>query len=268
MKDHDDKDRASPDSASLFPATRWSLILAAQNQNSPMSAAALNELCRSYLGPIYVYIRGRGKAHHDAEDLTQEFISSLLRRNSIADLSAEKGRFRSFLRVSIKHFLADDWDKKSAQKRGGEYALVSLELAAEEGFLKVLVDRLDPETLYEWRWALTLIEKVLQRLQVGYAEAGKAELFAALQPLIGKRDTPQDCERIAGRLGMTAGAVRVALHRMLKRYGTLLRQEVRETVSDPADVEDEIHHLLSVLDVTSAKLIGYRPPKAGVARSL
>jgi RNA polymerase sigma-70 factor (ECF subfamily) len=236
----------APDSR--FRTTHWSVVLAARDQHSPQAQQALAELCRTYWYPLYAYIRRRGNTPPDAEDLTQGFFERLLAKDYLGDITPGRGRFRSFLLTALKHFLANEWDRAQTRKRGGREVIVSLDdQDAEQRYRFEPVEDVTPETLFEQRWALTVLEHVLARLRAEFVAGEKAGLFDQLKGFL-SADQP-DCSyaEIAARLGMQPGTVRVAVHRLRRRYGELLRAEIAETVHDPGAVEDEVRHLIAAL---------------------
>ncbi len=240
---------SSPDSHSpAFVTTRWSVVLAAGSNDTAPARDALAKLCKTYWYPLYAFVRRRGHSAEDAQDLTQEFLARLLEKNWVADADKTKGRFRTFLLSAMKHFLADEWDKARAQKRGGDVEFVSLQFdLAETRYAREPPAEVSPERNFEWRWALTLLEEVLNRLRADYAQEGKAELFAALHPcLVGDR-TEQPYAEIAKSLGASESMVKSAVHRLRQRYRQLLREEIANTVAGPEEVDEELRHLFAVL---------------------
>ena len=233
----------------VFPVTQWTVVLAAGGTPSPESAAALERLCSSYWYPLYAFVRRSGYSPADAEDLTQEFFARLLEHNWIAHADRHKGRFRSFLLIAMKRFLAKEWDKAKTLKRGGQVRLVPLQLdAAETRYTREPADTRKPEQVYEKQWALTLLGSVLNLLREDYARDGKGALFQALEPcLIGSRET-QPYAALGAQLGMTEGAVRMAVCRLRERYRECLKEEIGHTVASPAEVDGELRHLFRVLD--------------------
>ena len=232
---------------SLFPTTHWSVVLAAGNGDVPQAERALENLCRTYWHPLYVYARRRGYSEADAKDLTQEFFAWLLKRNWLGVADPHRGRFRSFLQVSFNRFLAKEWDKARTQKRGGGQLLTLQFDEAEAHCLGESADHLTPEQHYERRWALTLLDQVLNRLGAEYAGQGKTKMFGELKPcLLGER-AAQSYAGLASKLRMTEGSVRVAVHRLRQKYRQLLREEIANTVAKPEEVKDEMLHLFSVL---------------------
>ena len=232
---------------SAFVATHWSVVLAAGRSDTPRALAALEELCRTYWYPLYTYVRRRGHSPEDAKDLTQEFFAHLLEHNRVGTVRPEKGRFRSFLLASMNHFLSDEWDKARAQKRGGgKVTFLNLQ-DAETKLGEQAAETLSPEKAFERRWALTLLEQVYERLAQEYRQQGKAEWFEALRGSLAGGGSTVRYAVLADRLGMTEGAVKVAVHRLRHRYRELLREIVAETVSSPEEVEDEVRYLLRTL---------------------
>jgi RNA polymerase sigma-70 factor (ECF subfamily) len=232
-----------------FAATRWTVVLAAADERSGTKRRrALEELAQIYWFPLYSYIRRRGHDAPEAEDLTQEFFARLLEKKVLAAVDRDKGKFRSFLLASVKNFLANEWDKSQSQKRGGGQPLVALDaLDAETRYRLEPADELTPERLFERRWAVAVLDQVLARLKQEYEARDAGRIFEALEDgLAGKAETPGYAE-LAGRLGMTEGAVKVASHRLRKRYRELLRGEIAQTVASPELVDEEIRFLLDCL---------------------
>lgn len=219
-------------------------MLAAGRQRSPQAARALEELCRTYWFPLYAYIRRRGHGKEDAEDLTQAFFARLLGKNFFAGLDSEKGKFRAFLLASLKHFLANEHDKAQAKKRGGGNANLSLDWqTADTKFQVADVNEPSPDKAFDREWALALLARVIERLRAECSADGKAKLFEQLKTFLmaGQAETAQ--RDVANSLGMEEGAVRVAVHRLRKRYRQLLRDEVANTLADTAMVDEEMRAL-------------------------
>jgi len=234
-----------PEGCSVFATTHWSVVLSARDQDSQRSVAALEALCRAYWPPLYAYVRRRGYSPADAEDLTQAFFAWLLERDWLERADQQRGRFRSFLLTSINNFLANEWDKARTQKRGGGQ-VISLP-GDEMEMLCAGTGHFTPEQSFEWRWALTLLDQVMNRLSAEFARDGKAELFEALKPcLLGER-TAQPYAALASQLAMSEGSVKVAVHRLRQRYRQLLRDEIANTVTQPQEIEEELRHLFAVL---------------------
>jgi RNA polymerase sigma factor (sigma-70 family) len=231
----------------IFATTHWSVVLTAAAQQTPEASAALEQLCRTYWYPLYVYVRRKGHSPADAQDLTQEFFAHLLARNFLARVGPQKGKFRSFLLVALQHFLSDQWDRARAVKRGGGAEVLSLDAQeAEERYRFEPVERLDAEKIYERRWAMTLLEEALNRLRDESAAAGKAGLFQRLRTFVAG-DTDTRCAEAARDLGLTESTVKGALHRLRQRYRALVREEIARTVVDPEEIEAEIRHLIAVV---------------------
>jgi RNA polymerase sigma-70 factor (ECF subfamily) len=231
-----------------FVTTHWSVVLTARRSDTTRAQAALARLCQTYWYPLYAFVRRRGYSPHDAQDLTQEFFARLLEQNWLAQADRGRGRFRTFLLAALSHFLANEWDKARAQKRGGAVEFVPLQLDnAETRYGEEPADPVTPEHCFERRWALVLLDEVLNRLRQEQVAAGAGELFATLKPcLVGARQA-QPYAALAVKLGMTEGAVKVAVHRLRQRYRQLLREEIANTVSTPEEVDAEMHHLFAVL---------------------
>jgi RNA polymerase sigma-70 factor (ECF subfamily) len=231
-----------------FQDTHWSVVLAAGRADSPRAAAALETLCRVYWPPLYAFIRRRGHSPEEAQDLTQEFFARLLKRNDLATTSPEKGRFRSFLLAVLKNFLINEWHRQQCQRRGGGQVTISLDAESVEARYAIeLVETATPESVFERHWAFTVLAQTMKRLREEYANAGKSDLFELLKETLSgqKRTTPR--AELAARCGISVGAVDVAVHRLRRRYGELLREEIAHTVSQPGEVEEEIRHLKAVL---------------------
>jgi DNA-directed RNA polymerase specialized sigma24 family protein len=230
-----------------FTTTHWSVVLEAQGQ-SPAAQEALEKLCRTYWRPVYGFIRRQGTKLEEAEDLTQGFFSLLLARRDFDAIRKEKGRLRSYLLTSLKHFLASEQRRAMTVKRGKGQQLIPLEeLRTNERVEMEPADPLSADRLYERRWALTLMEQVLHRLKDEYCAGGNAALFDSLKQLLtDEPGTPSRAE-IALQLGMTDNAFRQAFHRFRQRYQLLLREEISHTVAIASDVEDELRHLIAVL---------------------
>jgi RNA polymerase sigma-70 factor (ECF subfamily) len=235
--------------AASFATTHWTLVLAARRGgHAPEARAALTALCQSYWFPLYAFIRRQGHAADEAQDLTQEFFARLLEKDFLDAVDREKGRFRSFLLAACKHFLANERDRARARKRGGGRRPLPLDLRdAEARFGHEPAHTLTAEKLFDRRWALTLLDEVLARLRQEYAGKGKAELFEVLRPyLVGDPDTAPYAGT-AGQLGLSKGAVKVAVHRLRQRYREVLREEIARTLDDPEQVDEEIRELFAAL---------------------
>ena len=241
-------DLAKPPPQARFAATRWTVVLTAARSDTTRGRDALAQLCQMYWYPLYAYVRRKGYSPADAEDLTQAFFAQVLRERLVASADREKGRFRSFLLTRLNHFLADEWDRLKAQKRGGGERVLALEItAAETRFQLEPVDWRSPDRLYEHRWALTLLERVFDRLRQEYRRDGKATLFEETKGCLAQARAAVPYAEAGARLGLSEGALRVAVHRLRQRYRELLRAEVADTVSGPEEVKEELRYLFRVL---------------------
>jgi RNA polymerase sigma factor (sigma-70 family) len=230
-----------------FVTTHWSQVLLAADQHLPNSAQALERLCQSYWPPLYCYLRRDGRSSHEAEDLTQAFFARLLERNTLAMANPERGRFRNFLLSALKNFVINEWRSQHTQKKGGQFQILSLDAQASEGYYVAEPgDHLTPDVLFDKHWALTVIERAMDRLRGEYAAIGKADLFEDLKSfLVAKKGTPH--AELATKHGIPAGTIGVIIHRLRQRYATLLREEIATTVNDPSEIDDEIRHLIAAL---------------------
>ena len=241
------RDSNTQEGVVAFATTHWSVVLAAQGP-APAAQEALEKLCRTYWRPVYGFIRRQGTGPEEAEDLTQGFFSLLLERRDFDAVRKEKGRLRSYLLTSLKHFLASEHRRAMTAKRGKGQPLIPLEeLSANERVELESAGAVSADRLYERRWALTLMEQVLQRLKGEYRTAGNAALFDWLKQLLPDEPGAPSRAEIASQLGMTDNAVRQALYRFRHRYQLLLREEISHTVASASDVEDELRHLIGVL---------------------
>jgi DNA-directed RNA polymerase specialized sigma24 family protein len=231
-----------------FTNTHWSVVLQAQRSASAETNEALERLCRRYWYPLYAFVRRSGYSATDAEDLTQEFFSRFLGKNYLASVHRDKGKFRSFLLASLRHFLANEWDRAKSEKRGGRQTFVSLEgEAIEERYTQDAGARSTPEALFEHEWALTILDKALHSLKKQYTDRGKGEQFEALKCFLSGQANEGAYDLPAVRLNTTPGAIAVAVHRLRQQYGEAVRAEVAHTVSSPSQVEEEMHHVLLLL---------------------
>jgi RNA polymerase sigma-70 factor (ECF subfamily) len=234
--------------AARFDTTDWGVVLKAAEADSPTSQRALARLCEAYWYPLYAFIRRRGYSAPDAEDLTQAYFARFLEKGYLKDLRPESGgRFRSFLLASAKHFLANERDHARALKRGGGLKPVSIPSSdAEDRYARELVDNVTPETVFERNWATTVIEQALVCLEAEIKSADGLERFALLKPYLTGDGERWGYEEIAGRLGVSGSAVRVAVLRLRRRFGVLLREEISRTVGNRRDVDAEIRYLLAI----------------------
>ena len=231
-----------------FLTTRWSVVLRASVPEAPEARDALEHLAHAYWYPLYAYVRRRGHREDEARDLTQAFFALLLERGDVSSAAPEKGRFRSFLLTALQRFLAGEAERARALKRGGGRAPLSIDAAqADERYSLDPPDEDTPERRFERAWARSVLERTLERLAADYAERGKSELFEALRGSLTAESETAPYAELAPRLGLSEGALRVAVHRLRHRYRRHLRLEVADTVADPADVEDELRNLFQAL---------------------
>lgn len=226
----------------------WSVVLEASDKDEEKAAAALHQLCSIYWYPIYAFIRRRGSNFHESEDLTQAFFEHLLEGEFLKNVHQEKGRFRSFLLKSLTNFLNNEWDKRNTIKRGGRRQLVSLDEATAEGLYRnEPAGDLTPEKLFDRRWASMLIEKVFAHMGEECESANNPLLLARLETVLTQEVPAGLYAQLAVEFGMTASAIKVALHRLRRRFGELLRREVGATVADAPALDEEVRYLLSVM---------------------
>jgi len=243
-------EKRSPDGqvARVFATTRWSVVLQAGGPNSEGSAAALEQLCRLYWYPLYSFARRSGVPVHDAEDLTQAFFAFLLEKYTIARASRERGRFRNFLLIAFKNFHANERAYQAAAKRGGGKTVVSLdEMQPEIRYRNEPVNEISPEKLYDQKWAASLLDQVMQTLRLEYVALGKGSLFDVLRSVIWDGRQEAGYETLGRQTGLSEGAFKVAVHRLRSRYRECLRNEVAQTVATPAEIDDELRHLLAAV---------------------
>ena len=233
-----------PAGARDFHTTHWSIVVSAQGDGSG-ARDSLAKLCQAYWHPLYAYIRRQGMSSHDAQDLTQEFFARLLEKGWLDGVDRARGRFRSWLLASLKHFLTNEWDRARTRKRGGGAVLFSFDELDAESRLAHEPATDSAEKIYDRRWALTLLDAVMARLRTEMAGAGKLAHFEALKfSLTGEKDAYAG---VGARLAMSEGAVKVAVHRLRERYRTLLRAKIAETVATPEEIEDELRALMAAL---------------------
>jgi RNA polymerase sigma factor (sigma-70 family) len=235
-----------------FLTTQWSMVLAAGGSASddPAQALALATLCELYWYPLYAFVRRRGYDPDAAQDLTQAFFARVIEKAYLRDATPTRGRFRSFLLGSFKHFLANEWDHARALKRGGGHIVLPLDVELGDGESRYRLEPIDdetPEHLFERQWALALLARVLARLREENEQAGKLAQFDALKPVLTGEPIDETYAQLGDRLGMSEGAVKVAVHRLRRRMRVLLEEEIARTVADPRDADDEIQHLFEVL---------------------
>jgi len=232
----------------VFATTHWSVVVAAGHTESVLARHALETLCRAYWYPIYGYVRRKGHRPEEAEDLTQEFFAQLIAKDHFREADPNKGRFRSFLLSRLDYFLAREWTRAHRQKRGGQFSFVSLDgQSPEEWYQTEPADQETPEKKYLRQWALTVLKQAMQALQTECDAHQKGDLFREAKNLIsGERDAAA-YSRISKTLNLAEGSVRVAVHRLRQRYGELLRQEVANTVTSEADIDEELRCLFQIL---------------------
>jgi RNA polymerase sigma factor (sigma-70 family) len=232
--------------AGYFLTTHWSVVIRAAQQDSASAHAALSELCQAYWYPLYAFVRRRGHSPHDAEDLTQGFFARLLEKNYVADADRARGKFRSFLLAALKHYLANEWDKQHASKRGGFSHVLDIDQAKAEARLEwELRDETQPDVIFERQWASLLLERVMQELEREYIESGRAKLFETLRGCIAKDEGAPRYAEIAATLNVSEAAVKMALQRLRARYRDLLKAEIGRTVSSPGEIDAELRHLMT-----------------------
>ena len=232
----------------LFLTTRWSLVLTARDEGSGQAHHAMEQLCKSYWQPLYIYARRRGNSPQDAEDATQGFFARLLEKGFLQAVQQERGRFRQFLLMAFQRHLANEWDRARRLKRGGRLQAVPLDtVLGERLYREEAPHHASADEAYDRRWAMTLLEQTLGRLRAEYVHAGREEDFNVLKTqLVSPRGETTSVD-LASRLGCTEGAARVAVHRLRKRFRKIFREEIAQTVANEDDLEDEIRHLIAVL---------------------
>ena len=244
-----DSQEAAFAGARTFATTHWTVVTAAGNRGSPRAAAALEELCRTYWHPVYSYIRRNGWSAEDAQDLTQDFFCRLVHKNSLEALDRSKGSFRALLLASVNHLLANEWDKARALKRGGGREIISLDAEEAEGrFIQEPARNESPEKAFDRGWAVTLLDRAFAQLRDECAAAGKLAQFDALKVYLSDVAAAGDYAALAPSLGLDAGGVAVAVHRLRQRYRELVRNEIAHTVTTESELNAEMRHLFSALD--------------------
>ena len=248
MNEPDETSSAASSDAGQFPGTHWSVVLSAGHDDDTRAHEALTRLCQTYWYPLYAFVRRHGHAPEEAQDLTQGFFAHLLEHHGLAGVHPAKGKFRSFLLASLRHFLANERAHAQAQKRGGGRPLVSLDTtAAETRYGAEAAVHESPDKAYERNWALALMEQVLNRLRAEQVALGKERQFELLRDcLMDDPDAPRHAD-LAAQLGLSQDAVKMAVCRLRQRYRELLRGEIAQTVSSPGEVEEEFRHLFAVL---------------------
>jgi len=230
-----------------FEATHWSVVVSAGEQESAQAQQALAKLCQAYWYPLYVFVRRQGQGPEDAQDLVQGFFARLIEKNYVADAQREKGRFRSFLLLALKRYMAKEWEAANRQKRGGGKEIISIdEQTTEMRYKSEPADEMTPEKAFERQWALTLLQQVLDRLSVEFNTAGKAKLFEELKVFLNGEKGGSYAE-VGAKLRMSESAIKVNVHRLRLRYRELLRLEIANTVDSPESIKDEIGNLFAAL---------------------
>jgi RNA polymerase sigma-70 factor (ECF subfamily) len=231
-----------------FATTQWNLVMAAGQQSSPDSRSALESLCQTYWYPLYAYVRRRVQDSSEAQDLTQAFFSQLLEKNYVGQAAPDRGRFRAFLLTAFKNFLSKQWEKDKAQKRGGGRAPISLDFETGDSRYRIEpATNLTAEQLYEKQWALTLLDRIMKRLEEELADAGQSDRFGVLKEFLVGDHAGLTYAGAAAELNTTEAAAKMAAHRLRRRYRELLRDEIAQTVSSPEEVDEEIRELFAVL---------------------
>ncbi len=231
-----------------FQTTHWSVVARAGGPTAAASRPALTRLCELYWPPVHAYIRRRVETDDQARDLTQAFFTVFLEKNYVRDADSSRGRFRAFLLASVQHFLSNDRDRTRALKRGGGTIIVPLELETPDGWLRYEpATDATPERVFEHRWALSMVHRVMKRLQTEQEASGRGDTFMRLRMCLVEEGPPQSHAELAASLGTTPGAVRVTLHRLRRRFRALLLEEIGRTVADPAEIDSEVQYLVGVL---------------------
>jgi len=232
----------------MFPTTHWSVIRRASGGMESEVKAALTELCRAYWYPLYAYVRRSGHAVHDAQDLTQAFIVALIDGPLLSRADPDKGRFRSFIIVALRRFMANEYRRQKAECRGGHIDVVSLDETRDESRLALeSTDGLTPDDHFERAWAFALLDAVLGRLRAEYEAAGRGELFAALHPYLAGRHGQAQYAVLSEQFGLSENTLSASVYRMRRRYGEILREEITRTVGEAGEVEEEIAYLMRVV---------------------
>jgi RNA polymerase sigma factor (sigma-70 family) len=238
----------SGDANPAFQTTSWSLVLAAASDPTNYSRAALATLCGIYWSPVYAFIRRRGYSGDEAQDLTQSFFARLIENDYVRDADRQRGKFRTFLQTSVKHFLANEWDRTHALKRGGHQIALPIDpVEVESWYAPEVMEPRTPENLFERRWAVALLEQVMAKLRAEFIALGRLNYFERLSTFLNGDPQGSGYEALSIELGGSPAALRVAVHRMRRRFRELLRAEIAETVSRPEEIDEEIRFLMSTL---------------------
>lgn len=234
--------------AGAFATTQWSAVLMAGADSSPVARRALEQLCATYWYPLYAYVRRQGHMVEDAQDLTQEFFARLLERKHLRLADRKRGRFRTFLLSSLKHFLINEWNRANREKRGGGRQLISLDAEKTEmRFLAEPADERSPDKAFERQWAMIVLDRVLDQLQAEFVAAGRGQVFEELKSFLTGEENESSYAEIGRRLEMSEGNLKVTVHRLRRRYRELLRKEISMTVDDPEVIDEEIRELIAAL---------------------
>jgi RNA polymerase sigma factor (sigma-70 family) len=248
MVSKDFQDEPALAGASRFAATHWSVVLAAASEDSQEAAAALERLCRQYWHPLYAFVHRLGHAPADAEDIVQSFFSNLLEKRSLEHADPHRGRFRTFLLASLKHFMTNEWQRQRTAKRGGGVPAFSLDqLGPEELYAREITHALTPERLYDRAWALGILARARDRLQDDYARRGQAERFRLLESFLPGETSELTYAQAGRQLGLSEGSVKAEVHRLKRRYRAFLRAAVMPTVARLEDVDEELRELMDAL---------------------
>lgn len=233
----------------VFATTQWSLVVAAAKKDSQVdSGEALEQLCGNYWYPLYAYVRRRGFSADESSDLTQAFFAQLLEKNSIEHADPDRGKFRTFMLTSLKNFISNQWRSEQAQKRGGHLKKISLEIArGEEKYALEPVESVTPEKLFDRRWAMTLLTTTFDKLQTEYEKNNRQSLFEKIKPYLVGNNDKVPYKDVSDALGITENAVKVAVHRLRKRCGVLLREEIAQTVSSEEEIDEELRDMFATL---------------------
>jgi RNA polymerase sigma factor (sigma-70 family) len=253
-----ERDHGPPaEGAASFHTTRWTIVMRAAQSQALGGQSALAELCRLYWYPLYIFARRRGHSPDDAKDLTQGFFLHVVEHRAFTGVDRLKGKFRSFLLASFQNHLSDVGDRARRLKRGGDKEFIQLDAEeAEERYRLEPVEFLTPEKIFDARWAMTVLREALKKLRQEYAAAGKTSTFETLKAFLDPNNTtaPPSYEEVANRLEVTAAGVKTLIHRLRKRYTALSREEVGRTVSDQAEIDEEIHALCEALIASEGRL--------------
>ena len=234
--------------SSGFSTTQWSQVLAARDGTEASASDAMTALCETYWYPLYAYVRRQGHTADEAADLTQAYFALLLEKDYLKDVEPTRGSFRSFLLTSMRHFLSHEWEKGRALKRGGNTRTVSLDVdTAEARYSTEPADPVTPEQVFERRWTLMILERALVRLREWAADNDNSDQVEHLEEFLTGQQPRTPYREVAEELGMSEGAVKAAVHRLRQRFGGLLREEIAQTVADPAEIDGEVRHLLTVI---------------------